>query len=62
MTRKGPTSLEWLTPDVAKEVGVAWSLLQPPRAIPIPPQPSCSPPTTASPGYCGVGVRAQIGD
>src|SRR5262245_47179195 len=39
MTRKGPTSIEWLTPDVAKELGVAWALLQPPRAIPIPQKP-----------------------
>jgi hypothetical protein len=38
MTHKGPTSLEWLTPELAKEVKVAWLLLQPPRAIPIPPQ------------------------
>ena len=38
MTHKGPTNLEWLTPDLAKEVGVAWFLLQPPRATPIPPQ------------------------
>ena len=39
MTRKGPTSVEWLTPDLAKEMGVAWAMLQPPRAIPNPPQP-----------------------
>jgi hypothetical protein len=38
MTRKGPTSVEWLTPDLAKELGVAWTMLQPPRAIPILPQ------------------------
>src|SRR5262245_24892886 len=38
MTRKGPTSLEWLTPDQAKEVGVAWFKLQPAREIPIPQQ------------------------
>ena len=48
MTRKGPTSVEWLTPDLAKELGVAWAMLQPPRAIPIPPQlklqPSLQPP------------------
>ena len=45
MTRKGPTSVEWLTPDLAKELGVAWVMLQPPRAIPIPPQqPSLQPP------------------
>jgi hypothetical protein len=45
MTRKGPTNLEWLTPDLAEEVGVAWLMLQPPRAIPIPPQqPSLHPP------------------
>jgi D-alanyl-D-alanine carboxypeptidase len=39
MTHKGPASLDWLTPDVAKEKGVTWSKLQPPRAIPIPQQP-----------------------
>jgi len=39
MTRKGPASVEWLTPDVAKELGVAWTMLQPPRADPIPAQP-----------------------
>jgi TonB family protein len=39
MTRKGPTNVEWLTPDLAKEHEVAWAMLQPPRAIPIPPQP-----------------------
>jgi hypothetical protein len=45
MTRRGPTSLEWLPPDVAKERGIKWSKLQPPRAIPIPPQqPSLRPP------------------
>jgi hypothetical protein len=45
MTHKGPTNLEWLTPDAAKEVGAAWSMLQPPRAIPVPPQqPGLRPP------------------
>jgi hypothetical protein len=45
MTHKGPTSVEWLTPELAKEVGVAWLMLQPPRAIPIPPQhPGLHPP------------------
>ncbi len=45
MTHKGPTSLEWLTPELAKEVKVAWLLLQPPRVIPIPPQqPGLHPP------------------
>jgi predicted metalloprotease len=39
MTRKGPTSVEWLTPDLSKELAVAWAMLQLPRAIPIPPQP-----------------------
>jgi hypothetical protein len=43
MTRKGPTNVEWLTPDLAKEFGVAWAMLQPPRAIPIPPQPKLQP-------------------
>src|SRR5262249_49172532 len=45
MTRAGPTSVEWLTPDLAKELGVAWAMIQPPRAIPIPPQPKVQPPT-----------------
>jgi hypothetical protein len=44
MTRAGPTSVEWLTPDVAKELGVAWTILQPPRATPIPLQPELQPP------------------
>jgi uncharacterized protein len=39
MTRKGPTSVEWLTPDLANELGVSTAMLQPPRAIPAPPQP-----------------------
>ena len=43
MTRKGPTSVEWLTPNLAKELGVAWAMLQPPRAIPIPSQPKLQP-------------------
>src|SRR5262249_6723231 len=43
MTGKGPTTVEWLTPDRAKEHGVAWAMLQPPRAIPIPPQPKLQP-------------------
>jgi hypothetical protein len=43
MTHKGPTSVEWLTPDVANELGVTWALLQPPRAIPIPPKPKLQP-------------------
>jgi hypothetical protein len=38
MTHKGPTMVEWLTPDLAKEVGVAWFMLRPPRAIPVPQQ------------------------
>jgi hypothetical protein len=43
MTRAGPTSVEWLTPDRAKEFRVAWAMLQPPRAIPIPAQPKLPP-------------------
>jgi TonB family protein len=43
MTRAGPTSVEWLTPDRAKEFRVAWAMLQSPRAIPIPPQPKLQP-------------------
>ena len=60
MTRKGPTSVEWLTPDLAKELGVAWAMLQPPRAIPIPSQPKLQPGLQPpAPGYCGV---VQIGE
>jgi len=45
MTHKGPTSVEWLTPDLAKEHEVAWFMLHPPRAIPLPPQqPGLHPP------------------
>src|SRR5262249_62393747 len=45
MTHKGPTNLEWLTPDLAKKVGVAWFKLEPPRTTPIPPQqPGLRPP------------------
>ena len=58
MTRKGPTSVEWLTPDLTKELGVAWAKLQPPRAIPIPSQLKLRQPTSACPDYCGVEVRA----
>jgi hypothetical protein len=43
MTRAGPTSVEWLTPDRAKEFRVTWAMLQPPRAIPIPAQPKLPP-------------------
>jgi TonB family protein len=43
MTRAGPTSVEWLTPDRAKEFKVAWAMLQSPRAISIPPQPKLQP-------------------
>jgi hypothetical protein len=43
MTRAGPTNIEWLTPDLAKEMGVAWAMLEPPRAILIPPQPKPQP-------------------
>ena len=43
MTRKGPTAVEWLSPDLAKELGVAWSMLQSPRAIPLPLQPKLQP-------------------
>jgi hypothetical protein len=32
MTRAGPTSVEWLTLDRAKEFRVAWAMLQPPRS------------------------------
>ena len=42
MTRKGPASVEWLTPDVAKELGLALAMRQPPRTVPIPAQPKLS--------------------
>jgi hypothetical protein len=43
MTRKGPTSVEWLTPELAKEFSLTWEMLWPSRAIPIPPQPKLQP-------------------
>jgi hypothetical protein len=43
MTRKDPMSLEWLTPDLAKDLGITWTTLHPPRAIPIPPHPKLQP-------------------
>src|SRR5262245_22704197 len=43
MTSKGPMSVEWLTPDLAKDLGVTWAMLQPARAIPVPPQPKLQP-------------------
>jgi TonB family protein len=58
MTRKGPTSLEWLTPDLAKEFGVAWSMLQPPRTIPIPPQPKLQPRLQAPPQIIAAWSRS----
>jgi hypothetical protein len=39
MTRKGPASVEWLTPELAKELAVAWGMLEPARTIAIAPQP-----------------------
>jgi hypothetical protein len=39
MTRKGVASLEWLTPEAARDLGVSWAALHPPRTIHIPPQP-----------------------
>jgi hypothetical protein len=45
MTHKGPTSVEWLAPDLAMEKEVAWFKLQPPRTIPLPEQrPGLHPP------------------
>jgi hypothetical protein len=49
MSRKGPASVEWLTPDLAKEFGIAWAMLQPSRAIPIPSQPKWQPRLQAPP-------------
>jgi hypothetical protein len=43
LTRKGPTELEWLTPNLAKELGIAIAMLRPLRAIPIPPQSELQP-------------------
>jgi hypothetical protein len=39
MTRKGPASVEWLTPDLAKDLGITWTTLHPQRTITIPRQP-----------------------
>jgi uncharacterized protein YraI len=40
MTERGPTEkMRYLTADLAKEWGVTWEVLQPPRTIPNPPQP-----------------------
>ena len=61
MTRKGPTSLEWLTPELAQEVKVAWLLLQPPRAIPIPPpQPGPHPPPQVIAAWSKLMPRPMI--
>src|SRR5262245_31507587 len=40
VTRKGPMSLEWLSPDLAKDLGITWTTLHPPRTINIPRQPN----------------------
>ena len=61
MTRKGPASVEWLTPELAKEFGVAWAMLQSSRAIPIPPQPNLQRrATSASSGYCGLVAIGEV--
>jgi hypothetical protein len=39
MTRKGPASVEWLTPDLARDLGITWTTLHPQRTINIPRQP-----------------------
>ena len=58
MTRKGPSSVDWLTPDLAKEFGVTWTTLQPPRAIPIPPQPNQRPSLRPPPQIIAAWSRA----
>jgi hypothetical protein len=49
MTRQGPTKFEWLTPELAKELGVAWETLEPARTIPMPPQPKLQHPLDVPP-------------
>src|SRR5262245_52429809 len=61
MTRKGPTNLEWLTPDLAKEVRVPWFKLQPPSAIPIlPQQPGLHPPLQVTAAWSKLMPRIEI--
>ena len=60
MTRKGPTSLEWLTPDLAKELGGAWVDASAAESNSHSATTEvAAPPKTASPSYCGV---VQIGE
>jgi hypothetical protein len=61
MTRKGPAAVEWLTPDLARDFGVTWTTLQPPRAIPIPPQPNLRPGLRAPPSIVEAWSRATSG-
>ena len=35
MTIKGPSDVNWLTPDVAKDLGINWTTVHPPRTINI---------------------------
>ena len=58
MTRKGPTGVEWLTPDLARDFGVTWTTLQPPRAIPVPPQPNLRPGLRPPPQIIAAWSRA----
>jgi hypothetical protein len=44
MTIKGPSAVNWLTPDVATDLGIAWTTVHPPRTSNIPQQPKYRPP------------------
>jgi hypothetical protein len=39
MSIKGPSSVNWLTPDSAKDFGINWTIVHPPRTSSIPQQP-----------------------
>ena len=38
MTIKGPSAVNWLTPDVATDLGINWTIVHPPRTSSIPQQ------------------------
>jgi hypothetical protein len=68
MTSAGPTEMAWLTDDRAKAWGLAVETMQPPRTIPVPPQPApqASPqvarPSPSSPAVPGrPQIRAVVG-
>jgi hypothetical protein len=39
MSIKGPSAVNWLTPDVARDLGINWTTVQPPKTGNIPQQP-----------------------